>query len=336
MGNDNTISKIVDILNDYYKEENVDLQPNEHGYTIYIRFPKVTVTNEHNESIDITELYAKLGIDSYGLLIGTFLLNRAEYTATQWINRYKHSHVPPLEYNFISVFSSPCLGSGPIRDTTFSLNNKFDEDIWKLFAFELDKYVHTESLSGGTYIRLKEAKVLRPISNEINLDIAYIANNTSIISEFESFVLKHNPFRFCFNNNKYSIAADIYTQIVTLSNMFITWFNNLDSISQKNYNLADLLIKGRLEGHIFKFPESSYYDYSFNDYIGTPLWTFKGKTLQLNIINDIINSDEQLYPVTLLQPHLCIGILYKLEKLINYHNGTREFNDPIEENVIFL
>ena len=171
--------KVYEIFKDFFGENLVDLQGfpdlipespalGESGYSGYIivRFPHVTVTNEHERSVDIREVYVKLKIDHTGSLIGKFQLSRAHFPMSHIRSNYAHSHIPGIP-SLDSPFLDPCLGSGPINNTINSLNVDFDEDLWNLFCLELQKYVGTESVSGVPYRYLEHIGVDR-FSSSVN------------------------------------------------------------------------------------------------------------------------------------------------------------------------
>jgi hypothetical protein len=113
------------------------------------------ITNEYNRSTTIKDVYIKLNIDYSGKLINSFYINRATYTIKEYTSCYVHSHAPRLDKSNPTIFRTMCLGSGPIIRTINNLINNFNKDFWQLFCFELHKYLQTESISGGPYIRLE-------------------------------------------------------------------------------------------------------------------------------------------------------------------------------------
>ena len=97
----------------------------DHKFAIMVWWPKVTVTNENDRSVEIDDLYAKIEI----LMDGTipyentgFKLNRSTFSKAQYISGYLHSHVH--QFTNIPSFSDPCLGTGPIKETIHSLKNE--------------------------------------------------------------------------------------------------------------------------------------------------------------------------------------------------------------------
>lgn len=62
-------------------------------FIIYVWWPRVTVTNEYNKSVNIQDLYAKIEIQNDGTIpyeCNGFRLNRATYTRKQFISNYMH------------------------------------------------------------------------------------------------------------------------------------------------------------------------------------------------------------------------------------------------------
>lgn len=332
--------KVVDILNDYYGEDRVDDQRTH----ILIYWPEVTVTNENDRSIDIKELYAKIVVNENGTLEGTFRLNRAEYSCTEWYNNYMHSHVNSISKSSPKSFSSSCLGQGPIRDTMTYLNTHFDEDFWAMFALELDKYVHTESLNGGPYHRMENMNRLPETRiNEVPVILSsnsfyvnYINNSelNIILNEFIPYAISKRPFRFSFNN-RYHIAESNYDIVVKLSNLFIEWFNGIDSDDKKHgikeyMTSNEYLNKYKAHNGMIKRLVVENHDYS--QYIrknGAELWKFKGKQLNLKITgipnyNEEDTTIQDPFLSTLLYPELALHIASKLLNVINYQYGKTE------------
>lgn len=347
------LQKVVDIFVDYYGEDRVDLQ----GNTIMVYFPRVTVTNENDRSVEITELYVKVVVDSDGRLRGTFTLNRSEYTAEQYYSGYMHSHVSGIpKYNH-SAFQSSCLGNGPIRDTCSSLNTTFDEYIWNLFVLELDKYVHTESISGvpykylerigspnsgshyfvGRVVTIPNIVVENPITDAI-MDL--------LLRRFLPYVIEKRPFRFNFIG-QYSIADSPYNIVIRLSNLFIEWFNTSLSSEEQGVLKPELIGTNTLivckvsNGVIIRKELNRIGIPNFNGYrrlIGRPLWTFKDREVTLNITNISENENITTLPEDenssiLLHPDVVIYFVQKLLRVINYKYGKTERFVPGEETI---
>ena len=127
-------------------------------FIIYVWWPRVTVTNEYDKSVNIQDLYAKIEIQNDGCIpyeCCGFRLNRATYTREQFVSDYLHSHIRAIPKNDFTKFMEPCLGTGPIRNTIVTLKNNYDETTWMLFCQELSVYVTVESIIGGPWRRME-------------------------------------------------------------------------------------------------------------------------------------------------------------------------------------
>ena len=194
------------------------------NFEILVWWPSVTVTNEHDKSILIRDLYAKVTIDINGNIpyqCAGFLLNRATFTYDQFISRYIHSHIPP--FSEVPHFSRPCLGTGPLNQTVLELKNNSDSLTWMLFCQELSLYVTVESLHGVPYIRL-ESLGASVVSSEYSgaFSSNSLASNTAWIRAFHrvgesrgdtlakekyldfiKWYLKNGHLSFTFQNDKF-------------------------------------------------------------------------------------------------------------------------------------
>lgn len=345
------LQKVVDIFIDYYGEDRIDLQQSSGSNLILVYFPRVTVTNEYDRSVDITELYAKVNVDNSGKLIGTFTLNRAEYSIEQWFSNYMHSHINGIPKSSLTSFLNPCLGNGPIRDTCATINRAFNEDIWRLFTLELDKYVHTESVTGVPYKYLESIGAPENSIIERTVDINAMQwsipdcmlTDRILLDKFLPYlIIEKKPFSFGFDG-KYYIADSPYNIVIKVSNLFIEWYNNLP-LSEKGTIREDMQSSGLLfvckvvNRNIYKLDAVNYDYSSIRREIGAPLWNFKGKLLRLNITGipedyntPITNRDENTS--VLLHPDAVMYMVNKMLKIINYRYGTTETPRPGQEEM---
>lgn len=338
------LQKVVDIFVDYYGEDKIDLQPinGSSDSFILIYFPRVTITNENDRSIDITELYVRIKVDSQGKLIGTFTLNRAEYTIEQWISDYMHSHVRGIPRSSLGSFQSSCLGNGPIVGTCTNLNNIFDEDIWRLFTFELDKYVHTESLRGIPYrylenVGIDNSQILSyiPINNTQYTRPNFMLNHSILLTKFIHYIIEKRIFSFNFDRG-YHIADSDYNIVIKTSNAFIEWYNSLpfseqeddfgENLKRSMFGSRELIICKAANEKIYTYTNLNTNYTREKEKIGTPLWYFKDKLLRLNITgipdsNDLYTSNDENTSI-LLHPSIVMYIVNKMLSIINYKYGT--------------
>lgn len=214
---------------------------------IYIRWQNLVVENEISEKTIIPEFYVTLRFSAWGQFID-FLMTTTTFTESQIQAYYNHSHVPMLSSARFAHFSSPCLGQGPIRNTIATLrdkykvgkNKQFDfEPDWLFFFTELDTYVHTESLSGGPYIRLNrigssEARRQQYCTDNIIIDSTSYAqdhSNNSLQTFLEWYLPQSNIKPLFYYNDRSSInislghySTPIYIEITEKLHQYIQTF----------------------------------------------------------------------------------------------------------------
>lgn len=308
------------------------------AFNITVHFPKVRVTNENDKYEDIYDLYALVRIHYQGTISGYFKLNKATYTVAQFKNRYIHSHVPSLDYDRLTFFQTPCLGSGPIKDTITSLSMSFDEDIWSLFCVELSKYVCVESLYGGPYRRLESIGSNNGYAKDMNFIVHKTGHGPEIhalLTDFVKHLLKSNVLKYSYTKGAYSLGMPIVDYILIVSNVFIEWYNRLEN---RPYNLSTLLQRSILyraviEGNnIYRFQENIA-SVDIDPYIGQPVCMFKGKSVTLNIIG---RENEELNICYLLTEAITDYIITNILKIINYRYGREQENSGIDKKTLIF
>lgn len=319
---------VHNIFNKFFGEENVDLQ----GLTLIIHFPKVRVTNELDRSVDITHLWVKVNLSTDGTIDGCFEMMRSEFTAEQFESGYSHSHLHLVTTNNYNLWATPCLGSGPIRNTIASLSVQFSEEMWNLFCFELSKYITVESLSGGPYIKLERIGIVNNnFLREITFPLAPINTNDQF-PDFEPYVaalipviLSKKPFGFNYFNGNYGIAMSERDLFIILSNLFIEWYNSLPTIQRapkEELFEGGIIYRGKCIGN------KLYYIFnggiSTNDYtrlIGKNLFNFKNKAVTFNITNIVSNVEDDPNISIFLSSTIVTIIIDKILRTINNKYG---------------
>ena len=319
------------ILIDYFGDANVDFKENNE---ILIYFPKVTVTNENDKSIEITKLFVKVVVDEDCSLVGTFTMNRSEFTADQFRSDYLHSHICgiPARNGDASYFSTPCLGTGPIRQTCITLNHEFSEEFWNLFCRELSLYVTRESLTGVPYRHLEHVGIKNGKWSKINLEPSFYFTpffKDSVITQFIRDILKDMPFRFNYVNGSYGVAMSPFEWHIAISNKFIEWYNSRDKEFRERVNYKDYMMEVKVEGSaIYRQTNSSFInDRDLSEFIGRRVCTFKGEEVSLSITG--INQHFEDENITLvLNPEICQHILAYILKIVNfgYGNSNKPYN----------
>lgn len=333
--------KVYEIFKDFFGENLVDLQGfpdlipdspalRESSYSGYIivRFPHVTVTNEHDRSVDIKEVYVKLKIDHTGSLVGKFQLSRAHFPMSHIRSNYAHSHIPGIPSSS-TPFLDPCLGSGPINNTINSLNVDFDEDLWNLFCLELQKYVGTESVSGVPYRYLENIGVDR-FSSFVDTFSVYYSDrlprhyNNILYTRF----LREVPLsslKFKYHNNEWQFAMSYTKYIILISNLFIRWYNNLPKEARESYNVG-------LQTFISEYKICNNKIYKINhtntinpfDIEGLQICTFKGEPVKV-VVERETSAVENI--VLLIIPQIANKILTDILNLVNWKYGNND-NEP--------
>jgi hypothetical protein len=306
-------------------------------FNITVHFPKVRVTNENGKYEDIYDLYALVRIHYQGTISGYFKLNKATYTVAQFKNKYVHSHVPSLNYDSLT-FQTPCLGSGPIKDTITSLSVSFDEDLWSLFCVELSKYVCVESLYGGPYKRLESIGSNDGYARNMNIILhrtGYSSEIHALLTDFVKHLLKSNVLKYSYTKGAYSLGMPIVDYVLIVSNAFIEWYNRLEN---RPYSLSTLIQQAILYravtdgNNIYRFQENIA-SVDIDSYIGQPVCMFKGKSVTLNIIG---RENEECNICYLLTENVTNYIITNILKIINYRYGREQENSGIDKKTLIF
>ena len=292
-------------------------------FFIFVHFPNVTITNEHNDSINIRDLYARIPIYWNGTLNYRFEMIVTTYTRTLFNAGYCHSHLHHL-YGNKPIFDTPCLGTGPLVETCNVLTSNFTEDNWRLFCVELSRYVTVESLLGTPYFRMTNINDKR--SNKlINIHKVsnYIWDHKELLIETIHNLVSKKLLNFKYVNSEYNFANSEAELIRIISNEFIAIYN--DKFNKKEVNETLLQLVNRSFVIKVKYYNDNYY------YIGritnkipsdAVLFTFKGKEIKTIITDDITDIKETF----ILNPDKISYIATKLLEFININYGKEQIN----------
>ena len=328
--------------------------------SIVVWWPEVTVTNEHNKSIVIWDLFAKIGINTLGTIPYEqpgFLLKRSTYNTSQLLSGYLHSHIQHTYANRenLIAWKSPCLGRGPIRGTIMSLKSDYDDTMWMLFCQELSMYVTVESLRGVPYKRLEDVGNLS--ENSQYSDYHYMRANVRVfglhapantrrdvfvawLKEFTRYYLNNNHLSIGYNSKEFEINMPFFNFIIDISNACIE-FLNLTSNQQEvaNFFTGEVLLKARISGTtISTQPRSN--STNINDVIGINILTFKDTAKNLRVLEDEVSAEQS--ESVLLDCEIAQYILKNILKVINYrykneHTNRRQENSAqTYQRVLYL
>ena len=328
--------------------------------SIVVWWPEVTVTNEHNKSIVIWDLFAKIGINTLGTIPYEqpgFLLKRSTYNTSQLLSGYFHSHIPHTYANRENLieWKSPCLGRGPIRGTIMSLKSDYNDTMWMLFCQELSMYVTVESLRGVPYKRLEDVGNLS--ENSQYSDYHYMRANIRVFSlhaptntshdafvawlkEFTRYYLNNNHLSIGYDGEKFDINMPFFNFIIDISNACIKFLNlTSDQLKVSKFFAGGVLLKARISGTtISTQPRSS--STNINDVIGINILTFKDTAKNLRVLEDEVSAEQS--ESVLLDCEIAQYILKNILKVINYrykneHTNRRQENSAqTYQRVLYL
>lgn len=323
------ISIVHNIFIEFFGEENVDLQEQ----AILVHFPKVKVTNEHNRSVDITHLWVKVKLSLDGTIDGTFQMMRSELTLEQFKSGYSHSHISSVDTFNFNRWNIPCLGNGPIKNTIASLSTQFSEEMWNLFCLELSKYVTVESLTGGPYVRLERIGTSNnTTTQEIHFPLKRIDDATcpagirQDIATFIPAILSKRPFGFNYTNDSYGIAMSERDLFITLSNLFIEWYNSLPAAQQtprEELFARGVLYKGKCIGNklYYIFDNNTNEVANYDGLTGSSLFQFKNRIITFNITNTVRTVDDDSNMSIFLSETMVRVIIDRILRTINSKYG---------------
>lgn len=288
---------------------------------IIIHFPKVTITNENDKSIDIFDLYAKVKVNKNGTIYRDLEFCKATYTEAQWNCKYIHSHIQSVSNYSPEEWKSSCLGGGPLSQTIPALRVDSNIDLWPLFCLELERYVAVESLKGGPYKRLETISIKGTSAyydNFVNKDYYHIKEEIQdLMFNFIKYIISQKTLNFIWAGDSYKIGEGYIDTTLKLSNTFIEYFNNvyikLYPQFQKDLILKNkILLSGLINKNKVEYKSDSTAVTIPQDKV---LFKFKNQDIKLNVIKEAnVNKELPLF----LDPHLINSIVSNLTTFINY------------------
>lgn len=233
----------------------------------------------------------------------------------------------------ITEFQVPCFGSGPIRDTISRLHYDFAPEIWALFCLELQKYVETESISGGPFHYLEHLGELGE-KEDMSSTAAFTAPSFrigigTIDSSFSEYLLKQRKLKFSYTAYEYTLGMSLLDFRILVSNEFISWYNRLKASPEGTGapSLPTLLEYGILNTGIVK--NASFYRLRNNsrisprDIAGLRMCRFKGQDICVRIRE---SEEQNINYALLLSTSIVRYLLTRILKIVNYYyeNSTQQ------------
>lgn len=327
---------------------------------IYVWWPKVTITNENNNSAEIQDLYASIKVNTSGCIpyeYHGFLLNRATYPEAQFDCNYLHSHICRIPVDNFTEFQTPCLGRGPILNTITTLKSNNDTAMWMLFCEELSRYVTVESLKGVPYKRLENigkgseeytyggfVKQKDLFKSFYNVFYGYQTSPYYVTEEelrkklkdFTAYYLKHGHLKLNYTQGQFKCGMTHFDYIIDISNSFIEYYNTTLAVDKekvkflyKIHVLNDVIAADnkiyKLNGRRNSSPHALYQ--------GATVLTFKDKTIRLTIVEAPNNAVQK---TTLINNMMAQYVLNNILNIINfrftndYRRNTKGNNQPAE------
>lgn len=301
----------------------------DYGIRFTIWYPEITITNENDKSITVKDLYVFLDAGKENPFPYIKML-RGTMTQVEINHRYIHSHSPSLKIHTIDGKSYAneehcCLGTSPLNHTFIRLieNNK-DIDVWKLLFMEIDRYAHTESLSGGPYISMSKL-----VGNGTSIGVSYILEqdisdkrtNMMLNTPFKDFLLEYlkeqgeyaNNIKFSWEGNRYGLGMSYSDYLLDISNKFIKWRN----ININKYNIEEL--DDNISEDKFCIKDGKLYFTNkaadVSGYKDAHICWFKGKEIKLKIIS----SEKENNGLTLISPSLASHVLSLILCAVNIY-----------------
>lgn len=116
-----------------------------------IKVPDTIITNEKGTKYINRGIYVKVNKGT-----ALFIVGKAYYTSQEIGLGFIHPHVNP--FRDTNLFSTPCLGHGPLRSLIAEIDAERDEEalisLWDLYMMQLKVFLETESIAGIPYTRL--------------------------------------------------------------------------------------------------------------------------------------------------------------------------------------
>lgn len=311
-------------------------------FSIVVYFDKVDVTNEDNHFTTIYDTFIKTFVVNSGKMAGGPYFTRSTYTLKQWRADYLHSHVSGINMN-IGEFQDCCKGNGPIRDICNSLYETFDLDYWRSYCYELNRYIGTESISGGPYRHLHTINGSNSVNkldlyprNDYYLHLDNLSGGSTVrrsdefintkfmLSKFIEWFLQQNLLKFNYIYDSYGIAMS-HTEFTTLlSNKFIEWYNTVYLYEPSPIPMRVLskyiFIQAEYKNYGFYALEENGMRNTVNPAtkIGNNVINFKGKMFTLQVITD---DETQTSNINILKPTITTMILNRIVEAININYG---------------
>lgn len=284
-------------------------------WSLIIKFPHETITNEFGKKMDIYDFFVKVNIRYNGTYHGMSAI-KSTYTEDQFYSGYVHSHCPSVrqDANGIKEWKSMCFGSGPINNTIRTLNDpNYDSRVWIAFASELRQWVRTESTDGGPYFRMEH------ISNKYEkvLSAQPLCPHRVVKAWLKPLMksyIRAERLKIGYIGRQYCLGTTFTEWLIDFSTYALAW-------GEKNNVFVpteDTLIINNKVCEVVGSPNNAD---RYAGLIGREVLTFKGNPIPLKVI-----QGENVEHQNLINYKLGLYIVKKMLNVINYNYGRTETN----------
>ena len=309
----NCFDDIKSAAEDMFGANNVDFQDTlTNRPKLVIHWDEVEVSNENDEKHTIYDVYVKITFTESAGIVG-FDMTRSTLTANEMRCGYVFSHLPRQHNNVMSYYT-PCLGGGPIKTTMTTLASSYNPDIFRLFLVELDRYIRTESISGGPYIRMGE------VANRYSMD--YIIKSIAInnipedyICNLFDYIMSVDPIKPLYggrHNMYFGATVPLVCKLTELTLDYLRHKDNYNDSDIDSYLIIGAIADGRL------YISSSSNSVLDGNNMRTSIY-FKGKNVGFKKIG--VESNEDTYVVRPEVARGLITLLYRYYLINNKENG---------------
>lgn len=288
-------------------------------YTIIVHFHNITVSNEHDESTLIEDIYAKVNVNHQGLLINRMWWLRTTVSWWHYISEYRHSHLPHVSLASPPEWMTPCLGTGPIVMTIDSLQTSVDLDLWPLFWLELDKCIRVESLDGGPYIRISQLGGAERVINTYKKFSQTAEGGGDFFEDLISGLVASKAIRFVWQSDQIRIANSFIEFTLLLSNQFLVRINQspdtVNALQQCISRKIVMIARISYRGEIQELRGASITNTGFT----VPnVFQFHNQPVDVTVLSPDESSPAPEHNFILLTPAIVTDIYQKLTILANY------------------
>ena len=274
-----------------------------HGYnfnlSIVVHFPEVTITNETGQSHKMQDVYTRTTLGANGHMQGYMQLTKTTFSLLEYKWGYIHSPLPKWVTDGADAtslgFSTPCFGSGPIRSTMLTLSVDYEPDMWYLYCAEMQKYVETESLKGGPYIRIENMYASEVSLNNFTLH-GLMRSGSSFMDtidfpEFMKYLLDNRVLRFNFDGQIYRLGMSFTDAYLAISRAFDSYFSDVD-IRLRSSHWTSYLTDYVVGDYALSKPVAL--DKVSDEETEDAVLYFKGKTVKLKILGSYNVSKDNI------------------------------------------